>query len=176
MAAKRTITVTFTRDTVAEATIEVPEGFDPISDTYEEVALRWLDEHKDELVFSHDGIDIQLWNIDENEGTSSAWPAVPGTVTLQRWNAQGYADEVDEVRFDAAAALDCIPLAELPEFAGDFHDEGFCDYGDDIFRAAVRLGSVRDWAGPFECYVDEDAYATYYDARAAEAGLSPVER
>ena len=175
MATKRTITVTFTRDTVAEATIEVPDGFDPTSDTYEEVALSWLDEHKDELVFSHDGIDIQLWNIDE-DSPAAGKPSVPGTVTFQRWTAQDYAEEVDEVRFDAAAALDCIPLVELPEFAGDFHDEGFCDYGDDIFHAAVRLGSVRDWDGPFECYVDEDAYAAYYDARASEAGLSPVER
>ena len=174
MAAKRTITVTFTRDTVAEATIEVPEGFDPTSDTYEEVALSWLDEHQDELVFSHDGIDIQLWNIDADE--AAARPAVPGTVTLQRWNAQGYAAEVDEARFDAAPALDSVPLSELPEFADGFHDDGFCNYGDDIFHAAVRLGALGDWDGPFECYVDEDAYAAYYDARASEAGLSPVER
>lgn len=67
MATKRTITVTFTRETVAEATIEVPEGFDPISDSYEDIVRNWLDnvENYEQLEFDHDGCDVEIWNIEE---------------------------------------------------------------------------------------------------------------
>lgn len=172
----KTITVTFTRETVAEATIELPDGFDPMVDTLEDVALDWLNGHKDELEFSHDGIDIEIWNI-EAPVDDKPKPPVPATVTLQRWNMHDYAEEVDEVKFDARGALDCIPLQFLPAFPDDFHDKGACDYGDDVFRAAVRIHAIRDWDGPFEFHVaDDEAYAKYYDERAVAAGLPPVER
>ena len=171
--ARKTITVTFTRETVAEATIEVPEGFDPMSDTYEDVALEWLDGHKDELSFSHDGTDIEVWNIEAPEEGGSP---VPASVVRQRWLGD-YATEVGEARFDCREALDAIPLCQLPETAGGFHDDGACDFGDDVFRAAVRLHLTDDWDGPFELYVtDEEAYADYYDIRRAKAGLPPAER
>lgn len=174
--AKQTITVTFTRETVAEATIEVPEGFDPVADTLEDVARDWLDKHADELTFSHDGTDIEIWNIEPPVATEEGKDvAVPASVDLQRW-VRDYAVTVDEAKFDARPALDCIPLKYLPEFADGFAD-GACDSGDDVFRAAVRVHAVDDWDGPFCLYIaDEDAYVAYYDRRAAEAGLPPVER
>lgn len=176
--ARKTITVTFTRETVAEATIEVPEDFDPISDTYEEVARDWLDidENYERLEFDHDGCDIEIWNIEVPVDSDDVPIPVPAQVTLQRWQGD-YAVEEGTREFDCATALDSIPLAELPEHADGFHDEGACDFGDDVFREAVRRRLVEDWDGPFEFYVaDEDAYATYYDKRASEAGLAPVER
>lgn len=169
----KTITVTFTRETVAEATIEVPEGFDPISDTYEDLVHDWLDGHADELSFNHDGTDIQVWNIEPPKEEGAA--PVLATVTMQRW-VRDYANYVAEAEFDARAALDTIPLQELPEFADGFA-EGACNFGDDVFHAAVRCHSVSDWDGPFEFDIaDPDAYEAYYDARAAKAGLEPVER
>lgn len=88
-----------------------------------------------------------------------------------------YAEEVAEVGVDCRAALDAIPLGQLPAFADGFHGKGACDFGDEIYRAAVRLRAVRGWDDPFECHIDdEDAYAAYYDERAARAGLPPAER
>lgn len=181
---QKTIHVTFTRETVAEADIPVPEGFDPMSDTYEDVARDWLDviENYESLEFDHDGCDVEVWNIDgptpradDGEGTPDEAP-VPATVTLQRW-VLDYATEVDEVLFDCRKALDAIPLGDLPAFADGFHDGGACNFGDNIFHEAVRLRLTDDWDGPFELYIaDDDAYAAYYDGRAAEAGLPPVER
>ena len=176
---QKTITVTFTRETVATATIAVPDGFDPMSDTYEDVDRDWLDdvENYESLDFDHDGCDVEIWNIDapEEEQDGDGGP-VPATVTLQRW-VRDYAETVDEVGFDCRKALDAIPMSDLPETADGFRDDGACEFGDDVFHAAVRLRLTKPWNGPFEFYVvDDDAYASYYDARAKEAGLEPVER
>lgn len=80
----RTFDVTFTRVGVAWATIEVPEGFDPMTDSYEGVAREWLYRHKDDLIFDHDDADtdIEIWDAPAQE--SAGAPPVPATVTLQR--------------------------------------------------------------------------------------------
>lgn len=176
---QKTITVTFTRETVATATIPVPDGFDPMVDTYEDIARDWLDdmENYESLDFDHDGCDVEIWNIDVSEGGQDTdGVPVPATATLQRW-VRDYAETVNEVEFDCRKALDAIPLSNLPETADGFHANGACGCGDDVFHAAVRLHLTKPWDGPFEFYVaDDDAYASYYDARAMEAGLEPVER
>lgn len=175
---QKTITVTFTRETVATATIAVPDDFDLMSDTYEDVVRDWLDdtENYESLDFDHDGCDVEIWNIEDATDGDSDSASVPATVTLQRW-VRDYAETVDEVEFDCRKALDAIPLSNLPETADGFHANGACNCGDDVFHAAVRLHLTNSWDGPFEFYVsDDDAYAAYYDARAKEAGLEPVER
>jgi hypothetical protein len=156
----KTMTVTFTRTTVATAEIEVPEGFDPTSQTYEEVALDWLDANHDGLVFSHDGCDIEIWNIEKPEPSVR----VPAVVVLQRW-VYDYAEDVEEVQFDCSAGLDAIPLSDLPDDADKFYD-GACNYGDNVYYESVRVRAVKDWNGPFRLScVDSDAYHDYLASR-----------
>lgn len=90
---------------------------------------------------------------------------VDGRIVRQRWN-NDYAITVSENTFDCTDALDTFDLTELPAHAEDLHEHGSLNYGDDIFHAAVRLGIIPDWDGPFEFYIDdEDQYQTYLQNR-----------
>jgi len=87
---------------------------------------------------------------------------VSAHLTRQVWHGD-YAEDVGEIDFNAAIALDQYELSELPKAGVDY--SAFC-CGDDLFHTAVELGLVPDWDGPFECHItDEDEYQEYLEAR-----------
>jgi hypothetical protein len=93
---------------------------------------------------------------------------VSAHLTRQVWHGWhgDYAEDVGEIDFNAAIALDQYELSELPKAGVDY--SAFC-CGDDLFHTAVELGLVPDWDGPFECHItDEDEYQEYLEARKAK--------
>lgn len=74
--------------------------------------------------------------------------------------------DVDEETFDAAPALDRIPFPSLPENAYKITEDGALNYGDDIYDAAVSVGIIKEWDGPYRVtIIDADAYREYRKRR-----------
>lgn len=113
-----------------------------------------------------DVVAVRLLHDYNKKGLLDVTPvSVPASCTLQVWK-NDYAITMDTAEFECQAALDQIPLDELPEYADDFKSEGACNYGDDVWFAAVAAGLVEDWDGPFEFYItDDEAYEKYLEMR-----------
>ena len=92
---------------------------------------------------------------------------VESSTELQVWvgDLRDYADYVKDEVFDCELALDTFTLDELPP-SGDGFADGACNFGDDVFDAAVSLGLTDEWSGPF-CFriSDYPAYDRYIAAR-----------
>ena len=92
-------------------------------------------------------------------------PPVKAAVDLEADGRNGYINFVRTETFDCELALDTFPLSELPPEHDGF-SEGACDYGDFVYFAAVELGLVDDWDGPFTFRIDDwEAYDRYIAAR-----------
>lgn len=79
---------------------------------------------------------------------------------------------------DSQPVLDEMSLAELPEWGYGFFGERY-DYGDALWHGALRLGIVRSPRPRSRMYLtdmDAQAYDEYYDERAREEGIPPVQR
>ena len=88
---------------------------------------------------------------------------VEASVDLEVW-IRDYANYVKTDTFDCELALDEFDLSELPP-DGDF-SEGACNFGDNVYFEAVRLGLTDDWDGPFTFHIDDwRAYDRYIAAR-----------
>lgn len=91
---------------------------------------------------------------------------VSAEITYEVW-VRDYAYPEKSVEFDATKALDMFKLSELPDSVDKIH-HGELYYGDDIFRAAVSVGLIEDWYGPFTCHLlDQEEYEAYLDNRRA---------
>lgn len=85
--------------------------------------------------------------------------AVKATVTFQRWDGD-CARFNGEAEFDACDALDSMDDEEIAQVErGDPHAL------DEVYKAAVRLGQIHDYDGPFEVELDEDNLSDYLEAR-----------
>jgi len=89
---------------------------------------------------------------------------VESSTELQVW-VRDYANYVRDEVFDCELALDTFSLDELPP-SGDGFADGACNYGDEVFEAAVSLGLVNEWDGPFYFRIsDYPSYDRYIAAR-----------
>lgn len=84
---------------------------------------------------------------------------VKATVTFQRW-------EGDIARFNGEAEFDaCDALDSLDDEMIQRIESGDPYAFDEVYRAAVDLGQIHDYDGPFEVDIDEDNLSDYLEAR-----------
>lgn len=84
---------------------------------------------------------------------------VKATVTFQRWEGD-YAVFNGEAEFDACDALDSMGDVEIARV-----EDGDPYALDAVYKAAVRLGQIHDYDGPFEVDLDEDNLYDYLKER-----------
>lgn len=88
---------------------------------------------------------------------------IAATLTLQRWNARDYAEDIGSMEIDVRAILDIYSLEDLQK-AGDY---------DFIFEVARRHGLVKH-DGPFYMELPDEVYESYLETREEAGQESPV--
>lgn len=84
---------------------------------------------------------------------------VKATVTFQRW-------EGDVARFNGEAEFDaCDALDSMDDEMIALVEQGDPNAYDAVYYAAVRLGQIHGYDGPFEVDLDEDNLSDYLEAR-----------
>lgn len=84
---------------------------------------------------------------------------VKATVTFQKW-------EGDVARFNGEAEFDaCDALDSLDDEMIALVEQGDPNAYDAVYYAAVRLGQIHGYDGPFEVDLDEDNLSDYLEAR-----------
>ncbi len=102
---------------------------------------------------------------DEHESKRRYRDRVTASVDRQVRTERDYLHDVDTIEFDCSLALDNIDLRYLPPVYDGFED-GWCDYGVDVFEESENLGLTDDWDGPFKFYIaHEDEYDRYIAKR-----------
>ena len=87
---------------------------------------------------------------------------VKATVTFQRW-------EGDIARFNGEAEFDaCDALDSLDDEMITLIERGDPNAYDAVYYAAIRLGQIHGYDGPFEVELDEDNLSDYLEARGNE--------
>ena len=84
---------------------------------------------------------------------------VKATVTFQRWEGDT-ARFNGEAEFDACDALDSMDDEMIAQI-----ERGEPYALDVVYKAAVRLGQIHDYDGPFKVDLDEDNLSDYLEAR-----------
>ena len=138
------------------------------NETFKKALVDAICENEEIVTYINNAIEDAYTEVLENAVNFPKAPSsgikVPAACILQQWE-NDYAIEKDSIQFDCAIALDTFSLDYLPHPWENF-DDGYCNYGDDVWHTAVNLGIVNEWDGPFECtLIDQDAYEKYIKHR-----------
>lgn len=135
---------------------------------------------KDYTIFAEEGHvtddqieeDVRIVDIPDDDEAPSAPKAASGrhtgltvkaTITFQRW-------EGDVARFNGEAEFDaCDALDSMDDEMIALVERGDPNALDAVYYAAVRLGQIHDYDGPFEVELDEDHLSDYLEARRDES-------
>ena len=140
-----------------------PENFNlPDEDFYVDDSFRVADDDRENAIATikelgcfdeHGMVD------DEAASGRHTGLTVKATVTFQRW-------EGDVARFNGEAEFDaCDALDSLDDEMITLVERGDPNAWDAVYYAAVRLGQIHDYDGPFEVDLDEDNLSDYLEAR-----------
>ena len=103
----------------------------------------------------------------DNEGVAVE---VKAEFVRQADDGSGNFYDIDKRAFNAVPALDKIPFSSLPENSYNITEDGALNYGDDIYDAAVSVGTIKEWEGPYRVtIIDADAYREYRKRRESYA-------
>lgn len=136
-----------------------PEDFNlPDEGFYVDDSFKVADDDRENAIGS-------IERLDREDGAASGRHTgltVKATVTFQKWVGD-YAVFNGEAEFDACDALDSMDDDMIARV-----EDGDPYALDAVYKAAVDLGQIHDYEGPFEVDLDEDNLYDYLKARRAE--------